>query len=37
MDNGYTTVKNRKIVRQEITLRLREHREYFGFEVNYKE
>nr|DAJ52736.1 MAG TPA: hypothetical protein [Caudoviricetes sp.] len=37
MDEKYTTMKNRKIVRQEITLRLREHRKYFGFEVGYKE
>ena len=37
MDEKYTTLKNRRIVRQEITLRLREHRKYFGFEVGYKE
>ena len=37
MDEKYTTMKKRKIVRQEISLRLREHRKYFGFEVGYKE
>ena len=37
MDEKYTTMKNRKIVRQELALRLREHRKYFGLEVGYKE
>ena len=37
IDKKYTKMKNRKSVRQEITMRIREHRKYFGFEVNYKE
>lgn len=37
MDNGYATVENRKIVRQEITRKIKLHQKYFDFEVNYKE
>lgn len=37
IDNGYTAIKNRKIVRQEITRKIKLHQKYFDFEVNYKE
>lgn len=36
IDNKITKITNKKIVRQEITCRIRQNKKYFGFEVYYE-
>ena len=37
MDNHYTKMTNRKIVRQELTNHIKKNKKYLGLEIYYKE